>query len=79
MTIKIITDSTCDIPLPETRQMGIEMVPLSVNFGDETFVDKFTITNKEFYKKLQTSAVMQLRLQTPSSLLKFLTVTIMMI
>ncbi|MDD4571359.1 MAG: DegV family protein [Clostridia bacterium] len=58
MTIKIITDSTCDIPLPETRQMGIEMVPLSVNFGDETFVDKFTITNKEFYKKLQTSAVM---------------------
>lgn len=58
MTIKIITDSTCDIPLPETRQMGIEMIPLSVNFGDETFVDKFTITNEEFYKKLQTSAVM---------------------
>lgn len=55
MTIKIITDSTSDISILELNSLGIEMVPLKVNFGSDTYIDKITITNEEFYQKLASS------------------------
>jgi len=38
--------------LSAEKNLGIDIIPLSVNFGEETYVDKFTITNEEFYEKL---------------------------
>jgi len=55
MTIKILTDSTSDISLIDAQKMDIEIVPLSVNFENEEYIDKYTITNEEFYEKLKTS------------------------
>ena len=55
MTIKIITDSTSDMDITELKSLDVEMVPLKVNFGLETYIDKITITNEEFYQKLVTS------------------------
>jgi len=55
MTVKILTDSTSDISLLDAQNMGIEIVPLSVNFENETYIDKYTITNEEFYEKLKNS------------------------
>ncbi len=56
MTIKIITDSTSDISILELNSLEIEMVPLKVNFGSDTYIDKITITNEEFYQKLAASS-----------------------
>ena len=50
--IEIITDSTSDITLQEAKKYGITVVPLTVHFGDEEFLDGVTITPHEFYEKL---------------------------
>ncbi|MDP6647139.1 MAG: DegV family protein [Dehalococcoidales bacterium] len=52
MTVKIITDSTSDITNEITPELGITVVPLTVIFGHETFLDRVTITTDEFYHRL---------------------------
>jgi DegV family protein with EDD domain len=53
--IRIVTDSTADIPLPEAETLGITIVPLMVSFGDETYLDNIELDNAHFYEQLQTS------------------------
>lgn len=53
--IRIVTDSTADIPQDVRERYGIEMVPLKVHFGQETFEDCITINAEQFYKKLMES------------------------
>lgn len=50
--IRIITDSTCDLPAERRRELGVEVLPLSVHFGTEAFRDGVDITNAEFYGRL---------------------------
>jgi len=50
--IKFVTDSTADIPAEIRTALGIEMVPLKVHFGEETYLDSVTIQSDEFYRKL---------------------------
>ena len=52
MTIKIITDSTCDLPANIVQELGISVIPLKVLFGEEVFRDGIDLTNKEFYEKM---------------------------
>lgn len=54
MAIRIFTDSTSDIAFSTASDLGVDMLPLKVSFGDEHFVDKITITSEEFFKKLQS-------------------------
>ena len=50
--VRIITDSTSDL-LPQRRQeLGIDVLPLSVHFGEESFQDGVDITNQGFYERL---------------------------
>lgn len=58
MNIKLVTDSTADIPQEALEQYGIEVVPLKVHFGEEEFIDSVTIHSQEFYEKLAQSNVM---------------------
>lgn len=51
--MKIITDSTCDFSLEDCNRRGIEVVSLRVSFGEEEFLDKRTITNEAFYRRLE--------------------------
>ena len=51
MRVQIIVDSTSDL-LPETRAQVDAVVPLSVIFGEETFLDGVTIDKNTFYEKL---------------------------
>lgn len=53
--IRIITDSTCDLSLARQKELDIEVAPLSVHFGAETFQDGVDLTNKEFYNRLRTA------------------------
>ena len=55
MAIKILVDSASDITEKEAREMGIEMIPMTVSFGSEEFFDGVTITHEEFYKRLKES------------------------
>jgi DegV family protein with EDD domain len=50
--IKIVTDSTADIPMDVREKLGIVVVPLKVIFGNDTFYDGVDIGSAEFYQKL---------------------------
>jgi DegV family protein with EDD domain len=52
MTVKIITDSLSDITSDIAEGLGVTVIPLTVLFGHETFLDRVTITTDEFYHKL---------------------------
>jgi DegV family protein with EDD domain len=52
MTIKIVTDSTADLPPALAEELGITIVPLYVRFGNETYRDRVDITEDEFYQRL---------------------------
>ena len=52
MSIRIVTDSTCDLPAETISEYGIEVVPLHINMGSETFIDGVNITKDEFYTRL---------------------------
>ena len=56
MKVRIITDSTVDL-VPELKER-VHIVPLTVNFGDERYIDGVTIDNKTFYEKLVESDVL---------------------
>lgn len=56
MKVRIITDSTAD--LPASIAARLTSVPLTVHFGDEEYADGVTITNQQFYEKLEESDVM---------------------
>ena len=49
--LRIIADSTCDISKEDARKMGIQIVPISVRFGNEEFLDGVEITHEEFYTR----------------------------
>lgn len=52
MAIKILTDSTCDLPKDMIKSYGLTIVPLKVIFGKEEFIDGVDLTPTEFYEKL---------------------------
>ena len=56
MRVRIIIDSTTDLA-PEL-QGQVEIVPLTVSFGTEEYIDGVTITHEEFYNKLIESDVL---------------------
>ncbi len=57
MTVRIVTDSTSDIPPELARALGIEIVPVYVNFGDEVLQDGVDLSGDGFYRKLSNSFV----------------------
>ena len=57
MAIKIVTDSTADIPPQLAESLGITIVPLYVRFGEKALKDGVEITQDQFFEKLQTSTV----------------------
>lgn len=50
--VRIIADSTCDISKEDAKKLGIEIIPITVRFGEEEFLDGVEITHEEFYKRL---------------------------
>ncbi len=56
MSVKIIIDSTADV-IPAVKEKLV-VVPLTVHFGDEEYIDGVTINHKEFYEKLIESDVL---------------------
>jgi DegV family protein with EDD domain len=57
MTVKIVTDSSSDIPPEIARELDITVVPLSVRFGAQTYRDGIDIMPEEFYRRLVAEPV----------------------
>jgi DegV family protein with EDD domain len=51
----VVTDSTADLPDAWRGRYGIEVVPLKVLFGEETFRDGVDMNNEEFFRRLATA------------------------
>ncbi len=56
MTVRVITDSTADLPSEMAAELGIEVVPLNVHFGTDTFRDGIDLSADEFYERLVASS-----------------------
>lgn len=52
MTIRVVTDSTCDIPADTAGEYGIVVVPAYVNIGEASYLDGIELTRQEFYERL---------------------------
>lgn len=50
--VKIVTDSTSDITRDLALSLGITVVPLTVFFGKQSFLDRVELSTDEFYKRL---------------------------
>ena len=50
--IRIVTDSTCDLPADAVEALGITVIPLTVLFGEEELRDGVDITAEQFFRRL---------------------------
>jgi len=57
MVIKIVTDSSADLPEEIAQELGITVVPLYVRFGEEVYRDGVNISEDEFYQRLEHTSV----------------------
>ena len=51
MTIRIVTDSACDLPDSVATEHGIGIVPLTIRFGDQEFIDRVELSTAEFWAR----------------------------
>lgn len=58
MSIRIVTDSSCDLSAEVVDEHGIRVVPLSIRFGDEEFIDREQLTTAQFWARCATSATL---------------------
>ena len=52
MSIRIVTDSTCDLPETLVAEHGVSVVPLYINMGDQSYLDGVELTREQFYEQL---------------------------
>ena len=55
MTIRIVTDSTCDLPAEIIEKHAITVIPLYVHFGTRSYLDGVELSRREFYEMLPDS------------------------
>ena len=55
--VKVVTDSCSDINPQLAQELGITVVPLYVQFGNETYRDNVDLSTEEFYHKLETTKI----------------------
>ena len=63
MAIKIVTDSSADLPDQLVQELGITVVPLYVRFGEEVYRERVDITDEEFYQRLLHGTVHPVTIQ----------------
>ena len=57
-TVRIVTDSSCDLPAPIADELGITIVPLSIRFGSDEFIDREELSTAEFWSRCVNSATL---------------------
>lgn len=54
--IRVVTDSTSDLPPEMAAELDIVVIPCNVHFGTETYLDGVDLTRQQFYEKLTTAS-----------------------
>ena len=55
--IAIVTDSSCDLPDAELKELNVNVVSLRINFGTDSYLDKSTMTTGEFYNMFEMADI----------------------
>lgn len=63
--VTIVTDSASDLPNEVLEHLPLDTVPVRVGFGDEDFLDRISISNAEFYRRLREGDVLPQTSQPP--------------
>ncbi len=71
MAIRIITDSAADYTVAEIEKQNFQCVPMSVNFGQESFADGVDITRQQFYERLEKGEFPSTSQPAPGEFLKY--------
>lgn len=58
MPVRIVTDSASDLTAEEADALGVTVVPLTIRFGSEEFVDRKGLTPAQFYERLAAASVL---------------------
>ena len=58
MPVRIVTDSACDLPQAACEELGIEVVPLTIRFGEREYVDRKELSVDAFWRELESSSVL---------------------
>jgi len=58
VTIRVVTDSSCDLPQGLVDALRIEIVPLTIRFGEEELVDRVELDTDEFWTRLEHSKLL---------------------
>jgi DegV family protein with EDD domain len=58
MSVRVVTDSSCDLSDTLVQAMRIDVVPLSIRFGDEEFVDREELSPEDFWDRLRSSTTL---------------------
>lgn len=58
MAVRVVTDSTCDLPRDIVDSLGITVVPCIVRFGQEAFLDGIDLDSDTFFERLVSSPVL---------------------
>jgi DegV family protein with EDD domain len=56
--VHIVTDSSCDLSESETTTNSIGVVPLSIRFGNEEFIDREELSVEDFYAKMASTGLL---------------------
>ena len=68
MPVRIVTDSTCDLPREVIDDLKISVVPLTISFGEESFRDGVDLDADRFYARLQSERELPKTSQPPPAL-----------
>jgi DegV family protein with EDD domain len=58
MAVRVVSDSACDLPVETCEALGIEIVPLTIRFGNDEYVDRTELSTEAFWTKLPSSPVL---------------------
>jgi DegV family protein with EDD domain len=56
--VRIVSDSACDLSEEVANALNIDVVPLSIRFGNEEFVDRKDLSPKEFWRRVAASSIL---------------------
>jgi DegV family protein with EDD domain len=58
MPVRIVTDSACDLPQAACDELDVEVVPLTIRFGEREYVDRQELSTEGFWRELAASSVL---------------------
>lgn len=58
MSVRIVTDSACDLPQDIVDELGIVIVPLTIRFGTDEFVDREQLSTDDFWRRCSESSAL---------------------